>query len=165
MNYSQENLENGKAALTRLYTALRGLSPENGIDPDCEGYVVAFNNAMNDDFNSPEAVAVLFELAREINKNREAEPGKSNALAGCLCRLGSVLGLLQTDPETYLRESVVQEGAAPGLSEPDIESLIASRISARNEKNWAEADRIRDDLEAAGIVIEDGASGTTWRRN
>jgi cysteinyl-tRNA synthetase len=165
LNYSQDNLENGKAALTRLYTALRGLSPANGIDPDCEGYVVAFNNAMNDDFNSPEAVAVLFELAREINKNREAEPGKSNALAGCLCRLGSVLGLLQTDPETYLRESVVQEGAAPGLSEPDIESLIASRISARNEKNWAEADRIRDDLEAAGIVIEDGASGTTWRRN
>jgi len=164
LNYSQENLENSKAALTRLYTALRGLSPADGADPECGAYVTAFNNAMNDDFNSPEAVAVLFELAREINKNREAEPGKSKVLAGCLCRLGNVLGLLQADPEAYLRESIVQEGAAPGLSEPDIESLIASRIRARDEKNWAEADRMRDELEAAGIVIEDGASGTTWRR-
>jgi cysteinyl-tRNA synthetase len=164
LNYSQENLENSKAALTRLYTALRGLSPADGTDPDCKAYVSAFNNAMNDDFNSPEAVAVLFELVREINKNREAEPGKSNVLAGCLRRLGSVLGLLQADPEAYLRESVVQDGAAQGPSEKDIESLIESRITARNEKNWAEADRIRDELEAAGIVIEDGASGTTWRR-
>jgi cysteinyl-tRNA synthetase len=165
LNYSQENLENGKSALLRLYTSLRGLTPA-GIDASlCDKYRAAFHKAMDDDFNSPEAIAVLFEITREINRNREMHPGKANVLAGCLRRLGAILGLLQSDPETYLRASVAGEGTAEGMSAGQVEELIACRISARTAKDWAEADRIRDEIDAAGIILEDGPDGTTWRRS
>jgi cysteinyl-tRNA synthetase len=120
---------------------------------------------MDDDFNTPEAIAVLFELAREINRNRDAHSDKANILAGCLRRLAEPLGLLQADPETYLRALVASgDGASDGMSAGEVEDLIARRISAREKKDWAEADRIRDELDAAGIVLEDGSAGTTWRR-
>jgi cysteinyl-tRNA synthetase len=120
---------------------------------------------MDDDFNTPEAIAVLFELAREINKCRETDAILAASLAGCLHHLGGILGLLQVDPESYLRETAtVQDTAAGGLSETAVEALIARRIDARERKDWAEADRLRDDLVAQGIVLEDGAGGTTWRR-
>jgi len=166
LNYSQENLENGKSALTRLYTTLRGVTPADTDDSVCDDYNAAFHRAMDDDFNSPEAIAVLFELAREINRNRDTHPDKASVLAGCLQRLAAILGLLQADPETYLRESVASgDSASGGMSAGDVEDLIARRISARAAKDWAEADRIRDELDAAGIILEDGSTGTTWRRN
>ena len=161
LNYSQENLENSKAALTRLYTAMRGLSPGGEPDTSCERYRSAFHVAMDDDFNTPEAIAVLFELARDINKCRDSDAVKAGILAGCLYRLGGVLGLMQADPEDYLRGAA----AAAGLSDDEIEALIASRLRAREEQNWAAADRIRNDLEEQGVVLEDGSAGTTWRRS
>ncbi len=166
LNYSQENLENGKAALTRLYTTLRGITPADADDSLCENYITAFHKAMDDDFNSPEAIAVLFEIAREINRSRDKDPNKTKVLAGCLRRLGTILGLLQADPDTYLRETATAGGDAAGLMPADeVDALIARRIGARCAKDWAEADRIRDELDAAGIIIEDGAAGSSWRRS
>ncbi|MGB5538766.1 MAG: cysteine--tRNA ligase [Gammaproteobacteria bacterium] len=175
LNYSQENLDNSRAALTRLYTALRGLEPRyEPTDEACKRYVDQFHAAMDDDFNTPEAVAVLFELAREINRVSKSEAGKAGLLAGCLKRLAGVLGLLQAEPEQYLQSgisgmvNITEQGdsiAAAGLTEERIDTLIQQRLQARKEKNWAEADRIRAELEAQGIVLEDGPSGTTWRRS
>jgi len=165
LNYSQDNLEQGKSSLTRLYTSLRGLTPFAPAGPECEQYTTAFHAAMDDDFNTPEAIAVLFELAREINKCRETDSGLAGRLAGCLHRLGGILGLLQVEPESYLRETATRlDAAAEALSEAAVEALIARRISAREQKDWAEADRLRDELEGYGIVLEDGVAGTTWRR-
>ena len=163
LNYSQENLENGKSALMRLYTTLRGITPAEADDPLCKDYNAAFHKAMDDDFNSPEAIAVLFEITREINRNRDTHPDKASILAACLRRLGAILGLLQVDPESYLRESTVSSEA--GMSAEHVEELIVRRISARTARDWAEADRIRDELDAAGIILEDGSAGTSWRRN
>ena len=166
LNYSQENLENSKAALTRLYSTLRGLSPVAATDIICDSYQDAFYKAMDDDFNTPEAIAVLFELAREINKHKQQAPEKAALLAACLINLGNILGLLQVDPDTYFRDTAPGQPDAPGaLSAEAVEHLIARRLKARAEKDWAEADRIRDELDAAGIILEDGASGTRWRRN
>ena len=108
---------------------------------------------MDDDFNTPEAVAVLFDLANEVNKT------SSLALSSQLKALGSALGLLQRDPVAFL-----QGGAAGGMDEAQINAQIAARAAAKKSKNWAEADRIRKELLKAGIVLEDSASGTTWRR-
>ncbi len=161
LNYDDEHLQNARAALTRFYTALRGLEP---ADPaGGEPFRARFNAAMDDDFNTPVALAVLFDLAREINRVRLEDEPAAAALGAELRRLGEVLGLLQGDPEAYLRgqrRDIDQEG----LGDERIQSLIAERLAARKAKNWAEADRIRDELGAAGIVLEDGAGGTTWRR-
>jgi cysteinyl-tRNA synthetase len=164
LNYSQENLDNSKAALTRLYTALRGLSPEPGT-PDNQ-HTQAFHAAMSDDFNTPEAIAVLFAITREINRSRESDRMHANKLASCLVSLGGVLGLLQDDPEAWLRgsSSALQQESADDLSDTAIEEMIKQRIQARTDKDWAEADRIRDALESRGIILEDAASGTSWRR-
>jgi len=165
LNYSQENLEQGKASLTRLYTSLRGLIPSIERGTECERYSSAFHAAMDDDFNTPEAIAVLFELAREINRCRETDSALAGRLAGCLQRLGGILGLLQDDPENYLREATAAgDAAAGGISEVEVEALIARRIEARRQENWLEADRLRDELDAHGIILEDSAEGTTWRR-
>ena len=107
----------------------------------------------------------MFEIAREVNKHRDSDPEKAASLAACLSELGNILGLLQADPESYFRESAsVRDSATPGLEEAEVEGLLEQRIAAREAKNWAEADRIRDQLDAAGVVIEDGPAGTTWRR-
>ena len=165
LNYSHENLDNSKAALARLYTTLRGLPVAAQDGPGCATYTAAFHKAMDDDFNTPEAIAVLFEIAREINRHKDSDPEKTASLAACLCTLGNILGLLQAEPESYFRESVsVQDDETVGLADDEVEVLLASRISARESKDWAMADRIRDQLDAAGIIIEDGPAGTTWRR-
>ena len=160
LNYDTEHLDNARAALTRFYTALRGL-PE--ADPSGgEAYEKRFREAMDDDFNTPEALAVLFDLVREINRLKESDTAAAAALAGVLKQLGDVLGILQDDPEAYLRGGA--QSGDDALSDEKIESMIQARIDARAGKNWAEADRIRDELQAAGIILEDGAQGTTWRR-
>jgi cysteinyl-tRNA synthetase len=164
LNYSQENLDNARAGLTRLYMTLRGLSPEGETAPR-QACSDDFYRAMDDDFNTPEAIAALFEIAKEINRHREADPRLAAALAGCLRDLGGVLGLLQDAPETFLRTATgAGPSTAPEPAEDAIEALIAARIRAREDRNWAEADRIREELDAHGIVLEDGASGTRWRR-
>ena len=166
LNYSDENLDNSKAALTRLYTALRGITLSEADDALCKPYKVAFHKAMDDDFNSPEAIAVLFEIAREINKCRDTDRVRAAMLASCLNSLGAVLGLIQDDPEAYLTASAsTGDTAEEAISADAVEDLIARRIIARTDKDWAEADRIRDELDAAGIILEDGAAGTSWRRS
>jgi cysteinyl-tRNA synthetase len=164
LNYSQENLDNARAGLTRLYMALRGLAPGKEV-ASRQGCSEDFYRAMDDDFNTPEAIAALFEIAKEINRNREIEPRQAAAVAGCLRDLGAILGLLQDEPETFLRAATgAGSNADAVLTENEIEALIADRIRAREDRNWAEADRIRNELDARGIVLEDGASATRWRR-
>ncbi|MBP8812601.1 MAG: cysteine--tRNA ligase [Laribacter sp.] len=155
LNYSDAHLEDARGALSRLYTALKNVPADDvALDWEANDHTRRFRAAMDDDFNTVEAVAVLFELAGEVNKSRSAE------LAGWLKTLGGVLGLLQRDPVDFLQGGTV-EGE---ISADEVEQLIAARKAARAGKNWAESDRIRDELIARGIVLEDGAGGTTWRR-
>ena len=156
LNYSDAHLEDAKGALTRLYTALKGeggSGREGAVDWN-EPHAQRFKAALDDDFNTPEAVAVLFDLANEVNRTQ------SLVAATQLRALGATLGLLQRDAMAFLQGSV----AAQGLSEVQIGALIVARIAAKDVKNFAEADRIRKELLEAGIVLEDSAAGTTWRR-
>jgi cysteinyl-tRNA synthetase len=160
LNYDTEHLDNARAALTRLYTSLRGLpaaEPSGGV-----AFRTRFHTAMEDDFNTPEALAVLFDLAREINRLKEIEQAAAAGMAAELKQLGDILGILQDDPEHYLRGG--DRAGTGGLTDADIEGMIQARIEARAGKNWAQADRIRDQLQAAGIILEDGPQGTSWRR-
>ena len=160
LNYADAQLDNARSALTRLYTALRGLPA--AAPAELPAARERFHAAMQDDFNTPEALAVLFDLAREVNRAREAGEEAAAAAVGAVLReLGGLLGLLGDAPEAYLRGAA---GAAGGLADAEIEALIEARNAARARRDWAEADRVRDELKAAGVVLEDGAGGTTWRR-
>jgi len=158
LNYDDEHLDNARAALTRLYTALRG--PPEAQPAGAEAFRERFHAAMDDDFNTPVALSVLFDLVREINRVRPQDEVAAAALGAELRALGGILGLLQADPEAYLRG----EGGSAGLRNGEIAALIAERLAARKAKDWARADRIRDELAAAGVILEDGPGGTTWRR-
>ena len=161
LNYDDEHLENARGALTRFYTALRGLADaESAEAPE---YRARFEAAMDDDFNTPEALAVLFDLVRDVNKAKESGADNAAALGAQLKQMAGVLGLLQGDPEAYLQGG--EPGAEDGLSAEEVDAMIAARNQARADKNWAEADRLREELTDNGIVLEDGASGTTWRRS
>lgn len=160
LNYSDKHLDNAKSALTSLYTALRGMNID--ATPIDNEYAERFASAMEDDFNTPEALAVLFEMAKAINKQRDTRPEQALLLAGQLRHLGLLLGLLQDDPEHFLRARTDQTDA--GLSDADVDDLIAQREQARSNKDWAEADRLRDLLKEEGIILEDGAGSTGWRR-
>ena len=155
LNYSDQHLDDARSALTRLYTTLRDTPPAGPAGIDWSNpYAARFKTAMDDDFNTPEACAVLFELASEVNRSRRAED------AGLLKRLADLLGLLQRDPSAFL-----QGGTSAGeLSAEEIQALIDQRTAARRAKNFAEADRIRKHLEALGVLLEDAAGGTIWRR-
>ena len=191
LNYSDAHLDDAKGALTRLYTALKGVpSPsvplpegdgsqlqflsgasfdgdvgqlsstsgggvrDEGVADGNSSYATRFKAAMDDDFNTPEAIAVLFDLANVVNRNQSIDTGiQLKSLAG-------VLGLLQREPQEFL-----QSGASEGsLDDAAIKAQIEARIAAKKSKNFAEADRIRKELLEAGIVLEDSAQGTTWRR-
>jgi cysteinyl-tRNA synthetase len=174
LHYSQENLEHARQGITRLYLALRDF-PDDGQpgrqgcrafaevqdDPPGQedGFEARFRAAMDDDFNTPEAMAVLFDLAREVNRLQESERAAAGQLAARLRRLAAVLGLLQSAPERYLRHGSVDGGPAAA----EVEDWITRRTEARARKDWQEADRIRVQLAAQGVVLEDGPGGTRWR--
>ena len=157
LNYSEENLELAHGALERLYTALRG-TDKSAVALGSEKFVADFEEAMNDDFNTPNALSVLFEMAREINKLKTENKTKADSLAAQMRSLAKVLGLLERDPEQFLQLGADTDEVAK------IEALIAQRNEARATKNWAVADAARNELSAMGIVLEDGANGTSWRR-
>ena len=150
LNYSDKHLDDAKTALTRLYTALRGVETNTTPVDWTQPQAARFKAAMDDDMNTPEAMAVLFELANEVNKD------KSSEAASLLKQLGAIIGLLQADPDAFF------QGSNDG--ELDVDALIIARIEAKKVKNFAEADRIRKALAEAGIVLEDTPQGTTWRR-
>jgi len=154
LNYSDAHLDDARAALTRLYTALKGHAIEGGINWD-DAYACHFRTAMDDDFATPEAIAVLFDIANELNRSGDVR------LAAQLKGLGGMLGLLQRDPVGFLQAG---PGAAAGLAPEAIESKVAARDTAKRAKDYATADRIRAELKTAGIVLEDGPGGTSWRR-
>ncbi|MEK6211733.1 MAG: cysteine--tRNA ligase [Pseudomonadota bacterium] len=177
LNYSDQHLDDARQALTRLYTALKAVPAQAGNVDWNEPQAARFHAAMNDDFNTPEAMAVLFDLANEVNRSKSARA------AVLLKSLGSVLGILQRDPVDFLQggsastkgpltghahvmldDAVLQATGTVTHTPESIDRMIEKRRAARMAKNFAESDRIRDKLLAAGIVLEDGPAGTTWRR-
>ncbi len=158
VDYSEDSLSEAKASLDRFYHALRG-APEGGVAID--SYRERFKAAMDDDFNTAGALSVMFEVVKELNLARKNAAPEAADLIATLRELADVLGVLQTDPDAYFKAGAEQ---ADGVSDDEIEALINERWTARQEKNWAESDRIRDLLAEQGIVLDDSREGTTWRR-
>jgi cysteinyl-tRNA synthetase len=158
LNYSEENLNQARSSLERLYTSLRGLdltvTPAGG-----ETFVTRFSMAMNDDFNTPEAYSVLFEMAREVNRLKTENIEAASKLGALMRELAEVLGLLSQEPEAFL-----QGDSGSDNEVAEIEALIKARNDARAAKDWSAADAARDAITALNIVLEDGPEGTTWRR-
>jgi cysteinyl-tRNA synthetase len=159
LNYSDQLLDTARTALSRLYNTLRDLDIPQDYDEN-DVAVAKFKAAMDDDFNTPEALAVIFDLANQVNKLREADLDAATQKAAVLKKLANVLGLLEQDPEQFLHAS-----AAESDTDIDIDALIEARNAARQNKDWAEADRIRDELDTLGIVLEDKDGKTVWRRS
>ncbi|WP_036565610.1 cysteine--tRNA ligase [Oceanospirillum beijerinckii] len=159
INYSEDGLKSARQSLERFYTALQGV---DAVEVPAEGeWVERFKAAMDDDFNTAEAFAVLFDLAKQLNiAKKEGDTEQAGQLAGYLKLFGDVLGLFNQDADSFLKG----EPAADGLSEGDIEAQIEARNQARKNKDFAESDRIRDELAAQGIILKDSREGTSWVR-
>ncbi len=151
LNFSDVHLDDARSSLKRLYTALQAVKPDALVIDWQDSYAARFKVAMDEDFGTPEAVAVLFELAAEVNRTH------SSQLSGLLKALGGVLGLLQTSPQDFLQ-------AGSEVDETQIQSLIEARAAAKAQKNFAEADRIRQTLSDMGVVLKDSPQGTQWER-
>jgi len=176
LNYSDEQLNDAKAALDRLYTALRGVETVAETEVE-EEYKIRFEQAMDDDFNTPVALAVLFDLARDLNKAKTHEPEKVGILAAILKQLASLLGILQMPPNDFLQgRGYSISGSIPlalavssamkyTSANEHIEQQIQARLDAKKAKNWALADQIRNELKEQGVILEDAPNGiTSWRR-
>ncbi len=160
LNYSEEQLDNARKALARLYVALRDLPEAEPLEKT--DFAFRFHAAMHDDFNTPEALAALFDLSRETNKIHQQQGAAAAAAHGALLKqLGGLLGILQNDATQWLQG----EASHNGLSVDRIEVLIQKRLDAKANKNWAEADQIRDELAKQGISLEDKGVETIWRRD
>ncbi|MFB6421883.1 MAG: cysteine--tRNA ligase [Candidatus Malihini olakiniferum] len=159
LNYSEENLKQSHSSLERLYTALRGTNP-SAVAQGGEAFEVRFHAAMNDDFNTPQAYSVLFDMARNINRLKEKDSVAAEGLAAEMRRLAGLLGLLEKDPESFLKKSSFQ---AHNNELEEINDLIQRRNNARKVKDWAKADIARARLTEIGIILEDGPQGTIWR--
>jgi cysteinyl-tRNA synthetase len=158
INYSEQNLKQAASSLERLYSALKDLDISQAKSLVNGQFEKAFYAAMDDDFNTAEGIKVLFDIAREINRRKNDDPDQAAQLGELLVRLGGVLGILQASPGEFLQGSVSSE------VDPDyIESLIAERKQAREAKDWARADAIRDELSRLNVVVEDSSDSTTWR--
>ena len=158
INYSDEQLDQARSGLERLYAAL--LDIEVGDVPKDTEYQQRFETAMNDDFNTAEAIAVLFDLTRDLNRAKAENNSDVAALGSLLKYLANLLGFLELNPAEFLKSSVTEEG----LSNADIDLKVEQRQQAKKDKDWALADKIRDELTSAGIILEDNAEGTRWRR-
>ncbi len=160
LSYSDSFIEQARASLKRLYTALRDVTPNMDVDISTGDYQMRFNQAMDDDFNTPEAFAVLFDLAKELNKSAGQQ---ASNLAGVMIKLADILGILQQSPNDFLQAGA---GGVGGEHKDvaEIEALIKARNDARSRKDWAAADAARDALNTLNVVLEDSSSGTTWRR-
>ena len=160
VDYSEDNLVEAGQTLTKLYHALRGVIPAKAGDVSETEHDRAFEEAMDDDFNTAGAIAVLHAVANEINQHRRnGDEAQAKQSAAVLVRLGGVLGLLQQDPEAFFHA-----GADGELSAEHIEAMIQARADARKAKDFAEADRIRDELAEQGVILDDSREGTSWRR-
>ncbi len=165
LNYSDENLDKAKASLTTLYQALLNIddalndSLETPVYEDND-YSQRFFQAMDDDFNTPMAISVLFDLSHELNRLKNTDKKQAKIIAQQLKALAQLLGLLENNAQQFLQGNA----SADGLSDDEINTLIAQRASAKQDKNWSECDRIRDVLDAEDILLEDTPEGTRWRR-
>ncbi|MCC5879539.1 MAG: cysteine--tRNA ligase [Idiomarina sp.] len=159
LNYSEDHLQQARSALERLYTALRGITPTSPGATAREPFDKRFKGALNDDFNVPEAMSVLFDLARDINRVSNEDQALAAGLAGLLVEYAGVLGILQQDVESFFQQGQNDDEVS------QIEALIKERNDARAAKDWARADQARDSLAALNILLEDGPQGTTWRRS
>ena len=158
LNFSDENIASAKSALKRLYTSYRGLSIDKGtLIGNISDFENRFNSALDDDFNTPIALSILFEIAKQININRKDDLKQAKTLAQLLIKLGNCIGILEYDVEDYLKQGME-------LSELNINEKIRQRDAARDSKDFALSDQIRDELLALGVILEDGTNGTTWRR-
>jgi len=158
LNFSDENIASAKSALKRLYTSYRGLSIDKGtLIGNISDFENRFNSALDDDFNTPIALSILFEIAKQININRKDDLSQAKTLAQLLIKLGNCIGILEYDVEDYLKQGME-------LSELNINEKIRQRDAARDSKDFALSDQIRDELLALGIILEDSTNGTTWRR-
>ncbi len=157
LNYSQENLDQARSSLERIYTALRDVELVE-VDYKQTEFAKRFETAMNDDFNTPEALPVIFELAKEVNLLKEKDAKAAGEHAFILVKLAEVLGIAQQQPEQFLQGEQDDDEVAK------IEALIQQRLTARADKDWAAADAARDALTAMGVVLEDSAGKTTWRK-
>jgi len=157
INYSEENLQTAYGALERFYNALKGIETTQHDAVENSDYEKRFHTAMDDDFNTPEAIGVLFELVREINRVKDSNARQAEQLVALLKKLGGVLGILEMSAEEFLRK-----GSAD-IDAEHVETLIAQRKQARADKDWPKADQIRDELAALNVVLEDKDGVTTWR--